>query len=129
MANHTGPGVAGLLQVALPVEDIDRAVAFYRDVLGLPFLFQAGPLAFFDLGGVRLMLSIPESEEFARPGSVLYLRVADIHAATEAIRGRAELVAEPHRIHSDGRIELWMTFFRDGEGNTLAFASEVPVAG
>lgn len=125
------PGVdpQGLLQIAMNVKDTGRAVAFYRDVLGLPFLFQAGTLAFFDLNGVRLMLDVPESPRFDHPGSPLYFRVPDIQA------GHAHLVANgvqmepegPHRVHSDGVTELWMTFFNDGEGNLHALASEVPL--
>jgi catechol 2,3-dioxygenase-like lactoylglutathione lyase family enzyme len=123
------PGVAGLLQIAMPVQDIERAVAFYRDVIGLPFLFQAGNLAFFNLNGVRLMLDIPESEEFRHPGSILYLRVPDLRAGYAAMRAHgAEFISEPHLIHNDGTNELWMAFFRDGEGNVHALASEVPVA-
>jgi len=125
-----GVDAQGLLQIAMNVKDIDRAVAFYRDVLGLPFLFQAGNLAFFDVNGVRLMLDIPEDKRFEHPGSVLYLRVPDIHA------GHAELVAKgvtiegdgPHIVHRDASMELWMTFFHDGEGNIHALASEVPLA-
>lgn len=122
-----GVDAQGLLQIAMNVKDIDRAVAFYRDVLGLPFLFQAGNLAFFDLNGVRLMLDIPEDERFDHPGSPLYFRVADIQA------GHAHLVAHgvkmegdgPHIVHKDASMELWMTFFDDGEGNLHALASEV----
>jgi catechol 2,3-dioxygenase-like lactoylglutathione lyase family enzyme len=120
----------GLMQIAMPVKEIGRAVAFYRDVLGLPFLFQAGNLAFFDLGGVRLMLDIPEDQRFEHPGSPLYFRVADIQA------GHARLVSKgvrtepegPHVVHRDAAMELWMTFFEDGEGNLHALASEVPLA-
>lgn len=123
------PSVSGLLQIAMPVKDIDRAVAFYRDVIGLPFLFQAGNLAFFDLNGVRLMLDIPESSEFDHPGSVLYFRVPDLDAGYEAMRGRGvDFLQGPHLIHSDGTNELWMAFFPDGEGNVHALASEIPVA-
>ncbi len=122
-----GVDAQGLLQIAMNVKDIDRAVAFYRDVLGLPFLFQAGNLAFFDVNGVRLMLDIPEDQRFDHPGSVLYLRVDDIQA------GHAHLVANgvemepegPHIVHRDASMELWMTFFNDGEGNLHALASEV----
>ena len=122
-----GVDAQGLLQIAMNVKDIDRAVAFYRDVLGLPFLFQAGNLAFFDLGGVRLMLDIPENPRFDHPGSPLYFRVADIQA------GHAHLVShgvqmEPegaHIVHRDASMELWMTSFEDGYRNLLALASEV----
>lgn len=125
-----GVDTQGLLQIAMNVKEIDRAVAFYRDVLGLPFLFQAGNLAFFDLDGVRLMLDVAEDKRFAHPGSILYLRVADIQA------GHAALVAKgvqiegegPHVVHRDASMELWMTFFHDGEGNVHALASEVPLA-
>jgi methylmalonyl-CoA/ethylmalonyl-CoA epimerase len=116
-----------LMQIAMPVQEIGRAVAFYRDVLGLPFLFQAGNLAFFDLHGVRLMLDIPENERFVHAGSPLYFRVADIQA------GHDHLVAHgvkmepegPHIVHQDDSMELWMTFFDDGEGNLHALACEV----
>lgn len=125
-----GVNSQGLLQIAMNVKEIDRAIAFYRDVLGLPFLFQAGNLAFFDLGGVRLMLDIPEDGRFDHPGSPLYFRVADIQA------GHAALVAKgvqiegegPHVVHRDASMELWMTFFHDGEGNIHALACEVPLA-
>jgi methylmalonyl-CoA/ethylmalonyl-CoA epimerase len=76
-------------QVATPVHDIDRATTFYRDVLGLPVLFSAPPqLAFFDCGGVRLMLTVPETPEFDHPGSTLYFRVADIELACRELAGR-----------------------------------------
>jgi methylmalonyl-CoA/ethylmalonyl-CoA epimerase len=119
-----------LLQINMPVKEIEPAVAFYRDTLGLPFLFQAGNLAFFDCGGVRLLVDLAEQEEFSHPGSVLYFRVEDIHAAHEAYRAKGvEFVSEPHVVHSDGSTELWMAFFSDGQWNTHALASEVPVRG
>lgn len=116
-----------LAQVALPVRDAERAAGFYRDTLGLPFLFAAPPMAFFDLGGVRLMLTLPESPEFEPPGSILYFRVADIAAAHAGLlaRGVAFRTA-PHRVARLPDHELWMAFFEDGEGNTLALLSQVP---
>jgi methylmalonyl-CoA/ethylmalonyl-CoA epimerase len=103
-----------------------RAVAFYRDVLGLPLLFEAGPnLAFFDCGGVRLMLDIPEDERFAGHASVIYYSVADIDAAFSDIRQRgAEVEAEPHMIAKMPDHELWMAFFKDTEGNFFALMCE-----
>lgn len=120
----------GLLQIAMNVKDINRAVAFYRDVLGLPFLFQTGNLAFFDLGGVRLMLDIPENPRFDHPGSPLYFRVADVHAGhTHLVSHGVQMEPEgAHIVHKDASMELWMTFFEDGEGNLLALASEVLLA-
>ncbi len=111
-------------------EDIERAVRFYRDTLGLAFLFQAGNLAFFDCGGVRLLVDVAESEEFAHPGSILYFRVDDLDGTYEALKAKGvEFVGPPHLVHSDGRVELRMAFFSDGEGNTHALASETAAAG
>jgi methylmalonyl-CoA/ethylmalonyl-CoA epimerase len=107
--------------------DLPRAVAFYRDVLGVRHLFDAGPrLSFFDCAGVRLMLSPAEAPEFDHPGSVLYFRVDDIEAAYRTLTDRgAAFVDRPHRIAKLPDHELWMAFFRDSEGNTLALMSEV----
>jgi len=126
----TTPSLGPLLQINMPVKDIERAVRFYRDTLGLAFLFQAGNLAFFDCGGVRLLVDVAESEEFAHPGSILYFRVDDLGGSYEALHAKGvEFVGPPHLVHSDGRVELRMAFFSDGEGNTHALASETPVAG
>lgn len=114
-------------QIAIVVQDLDRAVAFYRDTLGLRFLFQAPPkLAFFDCGGVRLMLDVPEEEEFKHSASILYYKVDDIRATWATLRDRGvEFRDEPHMVARMPDHELWMTFFRDPEGNTLALMSEV----
>jgi methylmalonyl-CoA/ethylmalonyl-CoA epimerase len=114
-------------QIAVVVQDLDRAVAFYRDTLGMRFLFQAPPkLAFFDCGGVRLMLDVPEGAEFRHPASILYYKVDDIQATWTALRGRGvDFRDEPHLVARMPDHELWMTFFRDTEGNTLALMSEV----
>ncbi|MBE3590047.1 MAG: VOC family protein [Firmicutes bacterium] len=112
-------------QVAVRVHDLPRAVAFYRDTLCLPFLFEAGSLAFFRCGEVRLMLSRPERPEFDHPGSTLYFQVDDIDAAHRALRERGvEFVDAPHLIARVGSTENWMTFFRDPEGNLLALMEE-----
>jgi catechol 2,3-dioxygenase-like lactoylglutathione lyase family enzyme len=128
MTQQAAPGLASILQIAMPVKDINRAVAFYRDTLGMKFLFQAGNLAFFDCDGVRLMLDIAEDKEFDHPGSVLYFRVPDVNASYEALRGRGvEFISEPHIVHKDDKQELWMAFFRDGEQSVHALAAEVPI--
>jgi predicted enzyme related to lactoylglutathione lyase len=113
-------------QIAMTAKDLPRAVAFYRDRLGIRFLFQAPPgLAFFDCGGVRLMLSTPEKPEHDHPGSVLYFKVADIHAAHRDLAGRGvEFEGLPHLIAKLPDHELWMAFFKDSEGNTLALMHE-----
>jgi len=113
-------------QIAINVKDLGRAVRFYRDTLGMRFLFEVPNLAFFDCGGVRLMLSPPEKPEFDHPGSVLYYKVADITATFAALKGRdVDFIDEPHLIARMPDHDLWMVFFRDSEGNTLGLMSEV----
>jgi methylmalonyl-CoA/ethylmalonyl-CoA epimerase len=118
--------IAGLGQVAVAVADLGRAVAFYRDVLGLPLLFEAPPgLAFFDCGGVRLMLTTPQGPERDHRTSVLYYRVADLPAAAAAVAARgAALESEPHLVARLPDHELWMAFLRDPDGNLLGLMSE-----
>ena len=114
-------------QIAINAHDTDRATAFYRDVLGLPHLFRAGQLSFFDCGGVRLMLDKPEKPEFDHPSSILYFQVADIQAAFERLTSAgAKFEDEPHVIARMPNHDLWMTFFRDSENNLLALMCEVP---
>jgi len=112
-------------QIAIPVENVDRAAAFYADVLGLRLLFRAPPgLVFFDCGGVRLMLSRPEGTPAA--GGVVYYAVADLPAAHAALVARgADFVQSPHRIARLPDHDLWMAFLRDSEGNLLGLMSEV----
>jgi predicted enzyme related to lactoylglutathione lyase len=113
-------------QIAINVNDLQRAVAFYRDTLGMRFLFQApGGLAFFDVGGVRLMLGVAEKPEFSHPASILYYKVPDIGAAYETLTSRGvTFMDEPHLIARMPDHELWMTFFRDSEENVLALMEE-----
>ena len=113
-------------QIAMPVTDLARAIAFYRDRLGMRFLFQAPPqLAFFDCGGVRLMLDVPEDKEFARHRSVLYFKVPDIDRAYQDLNAAGVTFrGEPHLIAKLPDHELWMAFFDDTEGNTLALMAE-----
>src|SRR5258707_1328405 len=96
-------------QIGLNVHDLERAVGFYRDVLKLPFLFRVPNLAFFDSGGVRLMLAAPERPDLDHPASILYYLVDDLHAAYHSIRDAgASLVDEPHLIATMPDHELWM---------------------
>ncbi|HER19591.1 MAG TPA: VOC family protein [Chromatiales bacterium] len=119
-------GLAEIGQIAIPVTDIGRAIAFYRDVLGMRFLFEAPPgLAFFDCGGVRLMLDGPAAGR-AGQSSVVYYKVADIGEAFATLAGRGVVFeAEPHRIATLPDHELWMAFFRDPDSNLIALMSEV----
>lgn len=112
-------------QVSVPVRDLDRALAFYRDVLGLRFLFQVPGMAFLDCGGVRLSLAVPTSDEFDHPASILYYRVADLDSAHAALASRGvRFETAPHRVAELDDHELWMAFLRDSEGNVLALMKE-----
>ena len=112
-------------QIAIMVKDVDRAVDFYRDSLGLKFLFRAGNLAFFDCGGIRLMLSLPEGAGEVG-NSVLYFKVDNIQQALDTLSGRGvPFEDKPHLIARMPDHELWMTFFRDSERNLMGLMSEV----
>jgi predicted enzyme related to lactoylglutathione lyase len=119
-------GLSRIGQIAMNAHDLDRAIAFYRDALGLPFLFKAPPqLAFFDCAGVRLLLDVPEDKEFAHPGSILYFSVDDIQTMHQWLTSRGVKFRDsPHLIARLPDREVWMAFFDDTEGNTLALLSE-----
>ena len=120
-------GITRLGQVQIPTHDVERAANFYEQVLGLKLLFKAPPgLAFFDCGGVRLMLDRPEKPEFDHPSSILYFQVADIQATYERLKTAGTKFEDtPHLLARMQTHDLWMTFFRDTEGNLLALMSEV----
>jgi catechol 2,3-dioxygenase-like lactoylglutathione lyase family enzyme len=117
-----------LAQITNVVHDIERAVKFHRDTLGLPLLFQAPPaLAFFQVGSVRLMLSPPENPSQDHPGSVLYLKVKDIESMHRSLSAKGvRFVDEPHRVHAAADYDLWMTFFHDPDNNPMALMEEKP---
>ena len=118
-------GISRIGQIAINIYDLDRATAFYRDTLGLPLLFTAGGMAFFDCGGVRLMLARAEKPEFDHPGSILYLAVPDIKAAHQKMADAgAQFEDQPHIVARMPDHDLWMTFFHDSEQNLLALMSE-----
>ena len=122
-------GLARIGQIHVSVSDVDRAVAFYRNVLGVPFLFRVPgqPMAFFDCEGVRLYLGAPESEDF-RSRVVLYFTVDDVDEGYDTLKQRGvEFVDAPHVVARMEDIELRMAFFRDPDGNNLALMTEVPV--
>ena len=125
MTSEFGLGPIG--QIAVPVGDVDRAVRYYRDTLGMKFLFQAPPgLAFFDCGGVRLMLDGPAKSVSENRSSVIYYKVPDIAAAHGALAARGvAFESNPHLIAKLPDHDLWMAFFRDPDGNLLALMSEV----
>jgi methylmalonyl-CoA/ethylmalonyl-CoA epimerase len=123
----TGIGITRLGQIAITAKDVERAAAFYQDVLGLKLLFKAPPgLAFFDCGGVRLMLQRPEKPELDHPSSILYFAVPDIQGAYRRLKeSSVQFEDEPHLIARMPTHDLWMTAFRDSEANLLALMSEV----
>lgn len=122
-----GVGVTRLGQIQLRAHDVDRAAAFYSEVLGLKLLFKAPPnLAFLDCGGVRLMIDKPEKPEFDHPASILYFAVPDIQTAHAKMKDSGvHFEDEPHMIARMPDHDLWMTFFRDTEGNLMGLMSEV----
>ena len=123
-------GLARIGQIAVTATDLERAVSFYRDRLGMRFLFEVPKMAFFDCGGIRLMLGVPEREEFAHPASIIYYDVADLDAAYSTLQDRGVAFEnEPHFVADLGESELWMAFLRDSEGNMLALMSDVHKVG
>jgi methylmalonyl-CoA/ethylmalonyl-CoA epimerase len=126
-ATETGIGITRIGQIAINAKDVERATGFYQDKLGLKLLFKAPPgLAFFDCGGVRLMLNRAEKPELDHPSSILYFSVPDIHGAYSKLKeGGVRFVDEPHVVAKMPTHELWMTVFHDSEENLLALMSEV----
>ncbi|MGE5095489.1 MAG: VOC family protein [Betaproteobacteria bacterium] len=115
-------------QLSIPVQDFERGVAFFRDTLGLPFLFSAPPqMAFFQCGYVRLLVGVPPKDEPPqRPCTTIYFHVEDIEAVHETLRRRGvRFRSEPHAVHRSGAMELWLAEFEDPDGNSLALMCEM----
>ncbi len=123
----TPTALTRVAQIAVNAKELPRAVAFWRDVLGLRFLFEVPPkLAFFDCGGVRIMLALPERPEFDHKSSILYFNVADIGAAHARLAAASvKFQSPPMLVARMPDHELWMAAFEDSEGNLLALSSEV----
>jgi catechol 2,3-dioxygenase-like lactoylglutathione lyase family enzyme len=118
--------ITGIGQIAINCHDVKRATEFYRDKLGLRMLYEFPGLAFFDCGGVRLMLTKPETAELDHPSSIIYYRVADIQQATRAIADKGVSVEnEPRIIARMPDHDLWLSNVRDTEGNIIAFMAEM----
>jgi predicted enzyme related to lactoylglutathione lyase len=128
MTDETTFGLAAIEQIAVNAHDIERAVAFYRDKLGMKLLFSVPPnLAFFDCKGIRLMLSLPAKPEFDHPSSVIYFNVDDIQQACETLAARGvQFEEQPVFVADMGTYDLWLASFRDSENNVLALMSHVP---
>jgi predicted enzyme related to lactoylglutathione lyase len=121
-------GLSSIGQIAVNVHDLDRAVAFYRDKLGIKHLFTVPPrMAFFDCNGISLMLGLPETPQFDHLSSTIYFNVDDIQKATEILSARGvQFVERPTFVANMGSYDLWLAFFRDSEQNIMAIMSRVP---
>ena len=118
--------ITGIGQIAINCHDLKRATEFYRDKLGMRLLYEFPGLAFFDCGGVRLMLAEPEKKELDHPASIIYYRVGDIQQASRTLIDKGvELEHEPRVIAKMPDHDLWMFFVRDSEGNLVGLMSEV----
>jgi methylmalonyl-CoA/ethylmalonyl-CoA epimerase len=112
-------------QIALSVSDLARAKGFYQDKLGMRFLFEAGHLAFFQCGEIRIMLSADEKPE-PRGETIVYYKVEDIHGAYAALKeSGVEFIDAPHLIAKMPDHDLWMVFLKDPDGHTVGMMSEV----
>lgn len=122
---------AKVAQLLIPIEDFEKGVAFYRDILGVPFLFAAPPqMAFFNCGGVRLLVGVMPPGQKAQRGSAIYFQVPDIRAVYSSLKGSGvTFSAEPHVVNRTPKSELWLAEFTDPDGNQLALMSEVVAGG
>ena len=125
-----GPSLSRIGQIFVNVHDLHRAITFYRDTLGMTFLFQAPPnMAFFDCGGIRLMLGVPDRPDLDHPASIIYYKVDDIERVYETFNARGvHFETKPHLVAPMPTYDLWLADFRDSENNLLALMSEVPRA-
>ena len=128
MVDETPLGLSSIVQIAVNAHDVERAIAFYRDKLGMKHLFSAPPnLAFFDCDGIRLMLSPPAKPEFDHPSSIIYFNVDDIQQATQTLSERGvKFEEQPVFVANMGTYDLWLASFRDSENNLLALMGNVP---
>jgi predicted enzyme related to lactoylglutathione lyase len=122
---------AAVTQIMIPVDDFERAIAFYRDVLGIPLLFTAPPrMAFFRSGAVRLLVGVLPPGQKAARGSAIYFQVADIHGVHSTLRANGvDFRADPHVVNRTPGSELWLAEFTDPDGNQLALMAEVALTG
>ena len=126
MSTPTHLQITQIGQIGIPVQNLERAVTFYRDILGLPLLFQVPNLAFFQCNGIRLMLSLPEGAGTPTKASIIYYQVDDLQAAYATLQPHAvKLLDMPHMIAKMEDHDLWMFFMEDSEGNMIGVMSEV----
>jgi methylmalonyl-CoA/ethylmalonyl-CoA epimerase len=116
-------GLAKIQQIAIGVNDLEKSTAYYRDKLGMQFLFGAGHMSFFNCEGLRFMLTTLKHND---ANSLIYFDVSDIQTAFETLKSRGVAFDdEPHTVHETDTMAIWMAFFKDLDGNTLALASEI----
>ena len=121
----TGVRLSRIGQIYIPVKDLGRAVRFYRDTLGITFLFEVPRMAFLECGGIRLMLGTPEDASVAQSATILYYKVDDIRGVFTSLEAQGvEVAGKPHLIAKMPSHDLWMAFLRDSEGNMFALMSE-----
>ena len=120
---------ATIAQLLIPVDDFDKGVAFYRDVLGFPYLFSAPPqMAFFMCGSVRLLVGVLGPGHAPERGSAIYFQVKDILGVSESLKEKGVVFnQEPHIVHRTEKSILWLAQFKDPDGNQLALMSDVPL--
>ena len=130
MSTHPSFGLTRIGQISVVVKDLPAAIAFYRDVLGMKFLFEAPPqMAFFDCGGIRLLVGVASAPEYDHPASIIYYAVDDIQAAASILKSRGvEFHHEPRLVAKMPAFDLWLASFQDPSGNYLQLMSEVPKA-
>ena len=122
----SAPGLGPIMQILVPVTDLDRAARFYADVLDLPLLMRYPGNAFFDVDGVRLYLATPTEPGYAGPATI-YFRVADVTGTFERLTERGGAVREgPEIAHRDPEYDLWLAFVRDPDGNNIGLMREAP---
>ena len=120
--------VTGVAQIHISVRDLQRMVAFYRDVLGLEVVIEAESAVFLDCGGTRLYLAVPESEEY-RSNPLLYFAVDDIDGMVAAVKNKGATVrSEPHVVHRTPEYELWLAFFSDAEDHAVGLMEQRPTS-
>jgi methylmalonyl-CoA/ethylmalonyl-CoA epimerase len=118
--------ISAIGQIAINVHDLDRATTFYQETLGMHLLFRLPKMAFFDCGGIRLMLALAEKPEFDHPASVIYYKVDDLAALHDALAGQnVTFESPPHFVAKLPDHDLWMAFLRDSEGNLIGLMSEL----
>jgi methylmalonyl-CoA/ethylmalonyl-CoA epimerase len=127
MPNATQFGLSQIGQISVTVHDLERAATFYRNTLGVKHLFTVPNMAFFECGGIRLMLSIPTRPDLDHPSSILYFKVADIQVAYETLVSRGiHFETKPTLIAPMAAHDLWLAEFRDSERNVLCLMCEIP---